>query len=146
LQVNGTPGAVSQAGQTDRGTWVRQVLAPADQGGLPRNAVIESLWDVSTTLWYGQKALGLRPDILIVDDSTRKNDHIGPSGEVWDVLDMYLGSRPVFTVRPDGGCDGIQALRGAFHLEPTAFKNPDIYQVVARLAPKVSLPPCDPVR
>jgi hypothetical protein len=81
-----------------------------------------------------------------VDDSTRKNDHIGPSGEVWDVLDLYLASRPVFTIRPDGGCDGIQTLRSAFHLEPTAFKNPDIYQVVERLTPQVSLPPCDPVR
>jgi hypothetical protein len=121
---------------------MRTVLAPADQGGLPENSVIMSWWSVSTTLWYGQKAAGLRPDILVVADATRKNGHIGVSGEVWDVFDVYLGSRPVFTDRFQGGCDGIEKLKTAFDIKPTALR--DIYQVVGRLQPYVALPPCDP--
>ena len=143
-QEGTVPGAVSQAGNTSDSVWMHAVLAPPDGGGLPKNAVIESMWSVSTTLWYGQKVLGLRPDILIVDDSTRKNDHIGASGEVWDVFDLYLGSRPVFTDRFDGGCDGIAALRGAYEMKATDL--PGIYQVIARLEPHVSLAACDPVQ
>jgi hypothetical protein len=137
------PGGVSEAAMTSDATWLSAVLAPPDQGGLPKDAVIESRWDASTTLWYGQRVERLRPDVLIVDDSTRKNDRIGTSGEVWDVFDTYLGQRPVFTDRFDGGCDGIAALRMAFDLEPTAFSG--IYQVVGRLKPQVTLSPCDPV-
>ena len=55
-----------------------------------------SWWSVSTTLWYGQRVEGLRPDVYIVDDSTRMDDNLG---EVWDVFDKYLGKRPVFTDR-----------------------------------------------
>jgi hypothetical protein len=120
------------------------VLAPPGQGGLAKDAVIESTWSASTILWYGQRVLGLRPDVLIVDDSTRKDDHIGPSGEVWDVFDMYLGTRPVYTDRIQGGCDGIDALGTAYDLRRTALTN--IYQVVSRLEPRVDLPPCDPVK
>ncbi len=133
------PGGVSEAGMTSDSTWLHAVLAPPEHGGLPANAVIESRWDASTTLWYGQKVEDLRRDVLIVDDSTRKNDHLG---EVWDVFDRYLGKRPVFTDRFNWGCDGIAALSGAFDLEPTAFEG--IYQVVGRSDPQVALGTCDP--
>ena len=133
----------SQANQTtELAAWVHSVLAPADRGGLPDNAVIESTWYGSTALWYGQKAEGLRPDVLIVDDSTRKNDHIGGQGMVWQVFDTYLGRRPVYTYRPQGGCDGIVNLSTAFQMEPTTLNN--VYHVVARLEPAVSLGSCDP--
>jgi hypothetical protein len=134
---------VSEARPTGDAAYIHAVLAPPDQGGLPLNAVIESTWYVSTSLWYGQKVEGLRPDVLIVDDSTRKNDHIGPSGEVWDVFDRYLGLRPVFTFRPEGGCDGITKLSAAFNLQPTSLSG--IYHVVARLEPYFAMAPCDPV-
>jgi hypothetical protein len=137
------PGGVSQANQTaDLAAWVHAVLAPADRGGLPDNAVIESTWYGSTALWYGQKVEGLRPDVLIVDDSARKNDHIGGQGMVWQVFDTYLGRRPVYTYRPQGGCDGIVNLGTAFQMEPTPLNN--VYHVVARLEPAVSLGSCDP--
>jgi len=137
------PGGASQAKQTtELAAWVHSVLAPADRGGLPDNAVIESTWYGSTALWYGQKAEGLRPDVLIVDDSTRKNDHIGGQGMVWQVFDTYLGRRPVYTYRPQGGCDGIVNLSTAFQMEPTTLNN--VYHVVARLEPAVSLGSCDP--
>jgi hypothetical protein len=138
------PGGVSEAYDTQFSAWMNAVLAPPEQGGLAQNAVIESNWSDSTTLWYGQRALGLRPDILIVDDSTRKNDHIGAAGEVWDVFDTYLATRPVYTDRFQGGCDGIDALSAAFVLKQTSISK--IYQVVSRIEPRVDLPPCDPVR
>jgi hypothetical protein len=144
INAGDNPGGVSEAANTQYSTWMNAVLAPPDQGGLAKDAVIESTWSASTILWYGQRVLGLRPDVLIVDDSTRKNDHIGPSGEVWDVFDLYLGTRPVYTDRIQGGCDGIAALGTAFELRQTAQAN--IYQVASRLEPRVDLPPCDPVK
>lgn len=133
------PGGVSEATWTSDAEWVHAVLAPPDRGGLPENSVIESRWDVSTTLWYGQKVEGLRPDVLIVDDSTRKNDRIG---EVWDVFDLYLGKRPVFTDRFTWGCDGLEALLRAYDLKPTVLAG--IYQVVERVNPQITLGKCDP--
>ena len=137
------PGGVSEATDTYDSMWMQAVLAPPSRGGLAENAVIETTWSASTTLWYGQKVLRLRPDVLIVDDSTRKNDHIGAAGEVWDVFDAYLGSRPVYTDRFSGGCDGTDALSRAFDLQQTALSG--IYQVLGRLHPRVSLGTCDPV-
>ncbi|MGZ6272776.1 MAG: protein O-mannosyl-transferase family [Candidatus Limnocylindrales bacterium] len=136
---NLNPGGVSEAGMTSDSVWLHAVLAPPEQGGLPKDAVIESRWDASTTLWYGQRVEGLRPDVLIVDDSTRKNDDLG---EVWDVFDKYLGRRPVFTDRFDWGCDGVVALMGAFDLKQTNFTG--IYEVVGRNDPQVTFGKCDP--
>jgi len=60
LPQSGTnPGGVSQANDTSNSAWLNAVLAPADKGGLPENSVIMSWWSASTTLWYGQKVLGL---------------------------------------------------------------------------------------
>jgi hypothetical protein len=109
------PGGVSRAGDTYRETWVRAVLAPADRGGLPENAVIVSWWSLSTTLWYGQRVEGLRPDIQIIDDSDRVNDNLG---EVQDVIDSYLGMRTVFVIRLTGGPDGMTALRERYSIAP----------------------------
>ncbi len=144
INAGDNPGGVSEAQNTSDSVWMRQVLAPADQGGLAQNAVIETTWSASTTLWYGQKVLGLRPDILIIDDSTRKNDHIGAAGEVWDVFDTYMATRPIYTDRFQGGCDGIQALSTAYNLEQTGLSQ--IYRVKSRIQPSVALPPCDPVK
>jgi len=144
INAGDNPGGVSEAANTHDSIWMKAVLAPPDQGGLAKNAVIESTWSASTTLWYGQRVLGLRPDVMIVDDSTRKNDHIGAAGEVWDVFDTYLATRPVYTDRFQGGCDGIDALSTAFDLRQPALTN--IYQVVSRLEPRVDLRPCDPVK
>jgi hypothetical protein len=138
------PGGVSEAQNTSDSVWMHQVLAAPDQGGLAQNAVIETTWSASTTLWYGQKVLGLRPDILIIDDSTRKNDHIGAAGEVWDVFDTYIATRPIYTDRFQGGCDGIQALGTAYNLEQTGLTQ--VYRVTSRIQPPVTLRPCDPVK
>ena len=103
------PGGVSQADQTYRETWMRAVLASPEQGGLPANSVIVSNWFDSTTLWYGQLVEGRRPDVLIVDDTMRvpAGDNLG---QVWDVIDKYLGHRPVFLLRFAWNCDGMDSL------------------------------------
>jgi hypothetical protein len=144
INAGDNPGGVSEAQNTSDSVWMRQVLAPPEQGGLAQNAVIETWWSASTTLWYGQKVLGMRPDVLIIDDSTRKNDRIGAGGEVWDVFDTYLATRPVYTDRIAGGCDGIQALGAAYNLDQTGLR--EIYRVTSRIQPPVALPPCDPVK
>ena len=100
-------GAVSEAADTSKGTWMHSVLASPDGGGLPANAVIVSNWSDSTTLWYGQRVEGLRPDIYIVDDRTRLDYNLG---EVWDVIDSYLGHRPVFLLRFPWNLDGMDHL------------------------------------
>jgi hypothetical protein len=129
------PGAVSQATQTGREAWMEAVLAPADQGGLPAGAVIVSNWYDSTTLWYGQKVEGLRPDIYIVDDTMRV-----PAGEnlgqVWDVIDNYLGRRPVFLLRFSWNCDGYLNL--AKYYDITVVKlanNTQIMEVTGKIGP-----------
>ena len=125
------PGAVSEAASTAYATWERALLAPPDQGGLPADAVFVSWWSDSTTLWYGQKVEGLRPDVYIVDDRTRLDDNLG---EVWDVIDRFLGKRPVFLDRLSFNPDGILALSQIYDLKDYALA-PDgrmIEQVVSR--------------
>ena len=124
------PGGVSEANNTADAVWLRAVLAPADAGGLPERAVIVSWWSTSTTLWYGQKVLGMRPDIYIVDDRTRLDDNLG---EVQDVFNMFLGNRPVFTIRLNGGVDGMDALNTEFNIQPFALRDGStISQVIGR--------------
>ena len=129
-QSRANPGGVSEANKTGDAVWLRAVLAPADKGGLPKNSVIMSWWSTSTTLWYGQKVLGMRPDIYIVDDRTRLDDNLG---EVQDVFNKFLGNRPVFTIRLNGGPDGMDALRTEFDIHPyTLGDGSTISQVVGR--------------
>ena len=65
-------------------------------GGLSRDAVVVSWWSYSTPLWYGKLVEGRRPDLLIVDDSDIVSENLGG---VDDVIDHYLGIRPVYVIR-----------------------------------------------
>jgi hypothetical protein len=128
------PTGVSEADRTDYETWMRTVLASADQGGLPDGSVVLSWWSTSTTLWYGQRVEGLRPDVLIVDDSNIVNDNLV---EVRNVIDRYLGQRPVFLLRlpGDSSRDGVDALRAEYQIVSYPLPNGvSIDQVVARLS------------
>jgi hypothetical protein len=114
-------GAVSESDMTQDASWMHTVLAAPDEGGVAENAVIVSWWSASTTLWYGQRVEGLRPDVLIVDDSNRVVN--GDTFEqVSDVFDQYLGKRPVYTIRTDFGDpetgDGIPALCNRYVIDP----------------------------
>ncbi len=72
-------------------SWLDTVLPR-----LPENAVVVSWWSYSTTLWYALYVEHLRPDITVIDDSTIVQQHLG---SVEEVIDTYLGVRPVFLIR-----------------------------------------------
>jgi hypothetical protein len=63
---------------------------------LPENAAILSEWDASTPLWHGQQVLGLRPDVIVVDDS-----NIVYEGWVTREkrIEALICERPVFILR-----------------------------------------------
>jgi hypothetical protein len=128
------PGGVSLADRTYPERWLHAILAPASEGGLPENAVIVSWWSVSTTLWYGQRVERLRPDIYIVDDRTRLDDNLG---EVRDVIDRFLGQRPVFVIRMPLGGDGMEAIGTMYYL--VEYPLPD-GSVVAEVMSKKGMP------
>ena len=58
--------------------------------------MVVSWWSYSTTLWYGQYVEHLRPDVTVIDDSTIVQQDLGSAAEV---VDSYLGKRPVFLIR-----------------------------------------------
>ncbi len=62
------------------------------------DAVIVSWWSFSTPLWYAQHVEGRRPDLVIVDDRTRLDQELG---DINDVIDANLASRPVYVIRID---------------------------------------------
>lgn len=128
-QSASNPGGVTEALWTTDSAWMHAVLAPTDKGGVPANAVIVSWWGASTTLWYGQRVLGLRPDVYVVDDVTRIDFNLGT---VQDVLDRNLGRRPVFVIQLDGGDGGMVALRKQYDLQPFRIPNGSTLDQVVR--------------
>jgi hypothetical protein len=87
--------------------WVDRTL---DQ--LAPDAVIVSWWSYSTPLWYAQHIEGRRPDVFVVDDRTRLDQDLG---DVTDVIDANLPSRPVYLIRIDA--PEIIALGRRYELE-----------------------------
>ncbi len=103
---------------------------------LPRDAAILSYWDASTPLWYGQHVEGLRPDVLIVDDTNIVYEN-------WGTREARIASlictRPVFIVRLDER--DLEPTRAAYRLDPfltvqvaaggpTAVTSAEIYRVL----------------
>jgi Protein of unknown function (DUF2723) len=71
--------------------WIDRTLQQLAPG-----AVVVSWWSYSTPLWYAQLVEDRRPDIRIIDDRTRLDENLG---DVSDVIDAYLPSRPVYVIR-----------------------------------------------
>jgi len=103
---------------------------------LPPDAAILSYWDASTPLWYGQHVEGLRPDVLIVDDTNIVY-------EGWGTREARIASlicsRPVFIERLGSG--DLVPTREAYQLQPflavevaaggpTAVTETEIYRVL----------------
>jgi hypothetical protein len=63
---------------------------------LPPGAAVVSYWDPTMPLWYGQFVEGMRPDVLVVDDSNIAYDGLGSS--VQDI-ESLICERPVFVMR-----------------------------------------------
>ena len=100
--------AVDRSHDTATAVWLDQAMADMDQ-----DAVVVSHWSTSTTLWYGTLVEGRRPDLLVIDDSDIVYDDLG---SVEDVIDSYLGVRPVLVIRATPADLGALAVR--YRLEP----------------------------
>jgi transmembrane protein TMEM260 (protein O-mannosyltransferase) len=82
---------LDRSGDVGARQWVDhalQVMQP--------NAVIVSWWSYSTPLWYAQLVEDRRPDIDIIDDRTRLDRNLG---DIYDVIDANLPTRPVYVIR-----------------------------------------------
>jgi hypothetical protein len=117
-----------------------QEFVDAVFGALPRDAAILSYWDASTPLWYGRFVEGLRPDVLVVDDT-----NIVYEGWVTRErrIESLICQRPVFILRPDQA--DLVPTAAEFNLRPflavrvaaggpTAVMTAEIFRVLPRTA------------
>ena len=84
-------GAIDRSHDDTAARWLDRTLSSID-----RDAVVVSWWSYSTPLWYAQVIEGRRPDISIIDDRTRLDRNLG---DIYDVIDRYLPTRPVYVIR-----------------------------------------------
>jgi hypothetical protein len=114
--------SVDRSGSTSVADWLDDAMS-----GLARDAVVVSWWSYSTPLWYGTLVEGRRPDLLVVDDSDIVNENLG---SVEEVIDRYLGTRPVYVIRSTAA--DIEALGLRYALEP-AGQPTGVYRVTGTL-------------
>ena len=91
IDLRGRYQVVDRSGDRSAAYWLDQTLSRMAPG-----AVIVSWWSYSAPLWYAQLIEGRRPDIFIIDDRTRLDLHLG---DVYDVIDRFLPTRPVYVIR-----------------------------------------------
>ena len=117
--------AADRSGETGARAWLTEVL-PA----IAQDAVLVSWWSTSTPLWYAQKVEGQRPDITIVDDRTMLDEDLGRAP---DVINRYLGTRPVYVIRLTGA--DTEELTAQFDMTVVAGGgNTAVWRVDGRLA------------
>jgi hypothetical protein len=114
--------AVDRSSDATMADWLDDAM-----GGLSRDAVVVSWWSYSTPLWYGTLVEGRRPDLLIVDDSDIVSENLG---SVEDVIDHYLGIRPVYVIRATVA--DLEALALRYALEPVG-RPAGVYRVTGTL-------------
>jgi hypothetical protein len=85
--------SVDRSKQDGARRWVDQAMLAMKQ-----DAIVVSWWSYSTPLWYAQLVEGRRPDIDIIDDRTRLDRNLG---DIYDVIDANLPTRPVYVIRVD---------------------------------------------
>jgi hypothetical protein len=107
LSVPDTLPRVDQSDNRDGRRWVDSVMPR-----LERDAVVVSWWSFSTPMWYAQFVEGQRPDVFVVDDRTMLDMELGRAE---DVIDRYLGQRPVYLIRLEGD---LPAFHERYRLEP----------------------------
>jgi hypothetical protein len=113
--------AANRSRETIAQRWLDAAVAK-----LEPDAVVVSWWSYSTPLWYGKYIEGRLPGVDIIDDRTRLDEELGSPN---DVVNRYLGKRPVYVIRLD---DWAQ-LEEEFVIEPVNMPMPDsLARVVAR--------------
>ena len=115
-----------RAEDRSRETWAADWLDQAFVAVKP-DAVILSWWSFSTPIWYGQIIEGRRPDVLLLDDRVLVDENLGG---VEDVIDRYLGTRPVYVIRAQES--DVTVLAQRYAIEPVG--RPDnLYLVTGSL-------------
>ena len=107
LAVGTTRREVDESRDVGAAQWIERTFAE-----LSPNAVVISWWSFSTPLWYARDVEGRRPDITIIDDRTILDENLGG---VPDVIDLYLGKRPVYVIRLQAD---MQTLAARYELLP----------------------------
>lgn len=93
LALDGRFARVDRSRDDSAARWVDYALVAMEP-----DAMIVSWWSYSTPLWYAQHVEGRRPDVAIIDDRTRLDEHLG---DLTDVIDANLPVRPVYVIRLD---------------------------------------------
>ena len=121
LDVSDRARAADRSRDTIAQRWLDRVVEV-----LEPNAVVVSWWSYSTPLWYGKHIEGRLPGVDIIDDRTRLDEDLGSPA---DVVNRYLGERPVYVIRLDDWRD----LEEEFVIEPVPMPMPDsLSRVVGR--------------
>jgi hypothetical protein len=121
LDVSDRARAADRSRDTIAQRWLDEVVATVEP-----NAVVVSWWSYSTPLWYGKHIEGRLPGVDIIDDRTRLDEGLGSPA---DVVNRYLGQRPVYVIRLD---DWAQ-LEEEFVIDHLPMSMPDsLARVVAR--------------
>lgn len=111
-----------RSGETWVAGWVDEVFRTMEPG-----AVVASWWSYSTPMWYAQLVEGRRTDLFVVDDRTLLDMGLE---RVEQVLDRYLGERPVYLIRVSD--DEIARLAATYRIEPAGATG-NLYRVTGRL-------------
>jgi transmembrane protein TMEM260 (protein O-mannosyltransferase) len=116
--------AVDRSQDSEVAHWLDDAMTGFDQ-----DAIVVSWWSYSTPLWYGTLVEGRRPDLRIVDDSTRETEGLG---SVDDVIDANLGTRPVLVIRLP---QDLEDLTRRYTIEPVDRPS-GVFRVTGRLEPQ----------
>ena len=104
LPARARSGAINQSDDRAAQAWTDDVLHAVEP-----NAVVVSWWSYSTPLWYATIVDGRRPDICIIDDRNRLDYNLG---DLDQVIDRYIATRPVYLIR--NGSSELPALAGRY--------------------------------
>jgi hypothetical protein len=114
--------AVDRSGDSTAEDWLDQAFS-----SMADNAVVLSWWSYSTPMWYGQDVEGRRKDIAVIDDSTITWDKLG---SVPQVIDDYLGKRPVYVIRLSAS--DIDDLARRYTIQPVGSPG-NLFRITGRL-------------
>jgi hypothetical protein len=113
---------VDEAHDTLGREWLTQMVQQ-----LPPKARVVSWWSYSTPLWYAQLIEGRRPDISIIDDRTRLDQNLG---DIYDVIDRNLPTRPVYVIRVEPS--EIAGIAERYETQPLGGFDPSMLARVIR--------------
>jgi len=113
LPARARSGGIDQSNDRAAQAWTDEVL-----GALEPRAVVVSWWSYSTPLWYATIVDARRPDICVIDDRNRLDYNLG---DLDQVIDRYIATRPVYLIR--NGSSELGALVGRYTIDPVPTVN-----------------------